>query len=333
MNPSRFLRATAMALLWLVCGGCGRSAPAPEPLPAEKYAAPGPVARASAPVSASAAPSASAASPHAPAVPPLDLSAYAWLGDDGYDGPQPVDRLGERFSPPDGLVRVPVAKGSFGEWLRSLPLAAPGTPVKSYAGKLLYAADDERVAAVLAIDTGSADLQQCADAVVRLHAEWSWANGKREMSYRAASGLALPFQRFARGERVVAKGASLRWKPMGRPGSDHSTFRRYLDTVFAWANTVSIQRQASRVSPEALQAGDFFVLGGNPGHAVLVLDLACAADGRRVALIGQSYMPAQNLFVLRPHAGAVWFSLVPDRDVVTPFWRPFPWSSLRRLPE
>ena len=76
---------------------------------------------------------------------------------------------------------------------------------------------------------------------------------------------------------------------------------------------------------------DVFIKGGFPGHAVLVLDLARASDKRGVALLGQSYMPAQNLHVLRPRAGAVWFELDRHRDVKTPFWRPFPWSSLRRL--
>jgi hypothetical protein len=262
----------------------------------------------------------------------VDRQAYAWLADPQYAGPEPTEPLEARFAPPAGFVRVPVAAGSFGAWLRELPLAKPATAVKSYRGQVLYAADDPRIGAVIAIDVGSADLQQCADAVVRLHAEWRWSQGHRDHSYRAASGTRLGLERFARGERIVADGTRLRWMPRARPSRGHAAFRQYLDTVFAWANTVSIGRQALPVSAEAVAAGDFFVLGGNPGHAVLVLDLARAEDGRQVALLGQSYMPAQNLYVLRPGAGRVWFVLDRGRDVVTPFWRPFPWSSLRRLP-
>jgi hypothetical protein len=72
------------------------------------------------------------------------------------------------------------------------------------------------------------------------------------------------------------------------------------------------------------------VLPGGPGHAILILDVAEAPDGRRVALLGQGFMPAQDFHVLRAGASA-WFSL-DGEDVDTPFWpAPFPWSSLRRM--
>jgi hypothetical protein len=324
-------------LAWLLCslGGCERNPAALDQRGASGLvAAPTPVSGGASIASAitRALPSASAASSAAPSL-SASGGAYDWLDDPGYAGPAPADTLRSRWAAPAGFARVPLAAGSFGAWLRQLPLAAAGTPVRSYAGDVLYPASDSRIAAVIAIDAGSADLQQCADAVIRLHAEWRWSQGRRDHAYRAASGILLPFERFTRGERVVADGTRLRWRPAGRVGADYAAFRRYLDVVFTWANSVSLARQADEVSPDALQPGDFFALGGNPGHAVLVLDLARAVGGRRAALLGQSYMPAQNLHVLRPAAGRVWFSLEPSRDLSTPFWRPFPWSSLRRLPE
>jgi hypothetical protein len=205
--------------------------------------------------------------------------------------------------------------------------------VKTFRGRQLHAADDPRIAAVVAIDVGTADLQQCVDAVVRLHAEWLWSTGRRDMNYRAASGLELPYERFARGDRIVMSKSRVRWAPIGRATSDHGGFRRYLDTVFAWANTVSVERRALRVDPADVRVGDFFVQPGNPGHAVMIWDMAQARDGRLVALLGQSYMPAQSLQVLRPRGDAVWFGLNPGQALATPFWWPFSWKSLRRLPD
>ena len=55
--------------------------------------------------------------------------------------------------------------------------------------------------------------------------------------------------------------------------------------------------------------------------------------GRVALLLGQSYMPAQSVHVLRPDATSPWFVVAPgDETVTTPFWRPFPITSLRRLP-
>lgn len=244
--------------------------------------------------------------------------------------PEPIDSVRARFAPPPGFARVELPPDGFGAWLRDLPLARPDAPVRTFRGDVLIPAGDSRIAAVAALDVGRADLQQCADAVIRLHAEWSWSRGRRDVSYRAAAGVPLPFERWSRGERIRSRGASIEWVFAGGPVDDHAGFRKYLDAVFAWANTVSLARQAQAIAAERIRPGDFFVLPGNPGHTVIVLDVA-VRDSRRVALLGQSFMPAQSFQVLRPRASAVWFELDPERDVATPFWRPFPWSSLRRL--
>ena len=133
------------------------------------------------------------------------------------------------------------------------------TPVRAYDGRVLHAATDSRIAGVVALDVSPADLQQCADSVMRLHAEWLWSKGERNMSYRAAAGLALPWSRWSRGERIVPSGANIQWVPAGKPVSDHAAFRKYLDAVFAWANTVSLEKQAKPVEPDQIRAGDFFI--------------------------------------------------------------------------
>lgn len=262
------------------------------------------------------------------AVSPPAAPRVAWLPDES-----PREALSARLAPPPGFTREAVAAGGFGEFLRALPLEPPGARVIAYDGSTVLAGDDRRVAAVVALDVGRADLQQCADSIVRLHAEWRWSQGARDHAYAAAASLPLPLARFVAGERVVARGAALEWRPLARRRTlDHALFREYLDTVFAWANTGSLARDARVVDKERLRAGDFFVLPGAPGHAVLVLDVATHPDGRRVALIGQGFMPAQSFHVLRPAGDVAWFTLDPAASgVKTPFWAEFPWSSLRRL--
>jgi hypothetical protein len=301
------------------------SAPSPVAVPDET---PGPQPPA-APVRAAAKPE---PRPARAASVPADV--YPWLADASLGVPPPADALEDRFAPPPAFVRVELAAGSFGAWLRRLPLAPPGTSVLSYRGDLILPSDHGNLAAVVALDVGLSDLQQCADSVIRLHAEWLWSVGRRDQSYRAAAGGAMPFARWAAGERVRAtpEGRSFSWIPSARPDASHTSFRRYLDTVFAFANTGSLARDTRPIAPDELQPGDFVVQPGAPGHAVLVLDLARAPDGRRAVLLGQGFMPAQSFQVLRPSSGGAWFIVEPAAEALrTPFWAPFPWRTLRRF--
>jgi hypothetical protein len=230
------------------------------------------------------------------------------------------DRLDQRFAAPAGFRRVAVDAGSFGAFVRSLPLRPVGTPVLDFQGGVQRAGDDEFVAAVVDIDVGDADLEQCADFVLRLDAEWRYGRGERAIGYGTASGARLDY------------GAFLRRRGAGRAES-HAVFRRYLDAVFAAANTASLAREGRAVALDDVHPGDVLVMTGVPfGHAVLVLDVAVGEGGRRALLLGQGFMPAQSFHVLRPGRADPWFVLDAHApQVVTPFWRPFPATALRRL--
>ena len=77
-----------------------------------------------------------------------------------------------------------------------------------------------------------------------------------------------------------------------------------------------------------------FVHGGSPGHAVLVVDAACDARGRRMFLLAQSYMPAQDIHVLRNPARAddAWYPALAAGSLRTPEWT-FDYRELRRFPD
>ena len=269
-----------------------------------------------------------AGAPHARAERPT-AARYAFVPD-GVE----TRRLDEALSPPPGFVRVPVARRSFGEYLRGMPLALGPARVRAYDGRTIVEPYDKRVAAVAALDVGRADLQQCADSVIRWHAEWLWAEGRaHEAAYHFVSGDRATFADYARGVRPIVSPRRVRWERRAAPASDRKAYRAYLELVFTYASTLSLVREAQSIERAAIAPGDFFVLGGSPGHAVLVLDVAVDARGRKVALLGQGYMPAQDFHVLSGDDArfGAWFSLEVE-EVTTPFWpTPFPWSSLRRF--
>ncbi|MCA8830781.1 DUF4846 domain-containing protein [Hymenobacter pini] len=247
-------------------------------------------------------------------------AAYAWLAAGRYNPRQTVQA---RFAPPAGYQRVPVAAGSFGEWLRYLPLLPAGTPVKLYNGQLKGRQDVH--AAVLNLDVGPRDLQQCADAVIRLRAEYQFSQQPDQIHFHLTSGDDIRFQDWYSGTGFRVVGNAVRPAPRPSEAPTHASLRRYLDQIFTYAGTLSLSKELRPMLLAQVRPGDVLIQGGLPGHAVLVLDVAVQPNtGRRVALLAQSYMPAQQMHVLKagPRASAgAWFTLDPQEPrVITPEW-------------
>ncbi len=106
-----------------------------------------------------------------------------------------------------------------------------------------------------------------------------------------------------------------------------------MDTVFTWAGTYSLEREMRPVPLAEIEAGDLFIKGGFPGHAVLVADIAeNRATGEKRFLLLQSFMPAQEIHVLKNGQapdGSPWYPLDFGASLITPEWV-FPRETLRR---
>lgn len=253
---------------------------------------------------------------------------YPWL-----DGSPPSGTLADRIAPPSGFRRVPASNGSFGAWLRGLPLQ-PGRPaVRLFDGRLK--GNQEAHHAVVRIDVGSRDLQQCADAVMRLRAEYLHARGcEGDVAFRFTSGDLASWTGWQSGLRPQVRGNSVAWRRTARPDATYASFRRYLDTVFNYAGSASLEKELNRVAdPARVEIGDVFIRGGFPGHAVIVADVAEGPGGERVFLLAQSYMPAQEIHVLRNpgSSSSPWYRAASRGPLTTPEWD-FRHEDLRRFP-
>lgn len=245
--------------------------------------------------------------------------AYPWLPE--YDRSHSVEA---RIPAPPGSRRAATAPDGFATWLRGLPLRPGRPPVRLFDGRLK--GDQDVHHAVVHIDVGTKDLQQCADAVIRLRAEYLFAAGALEaITFAFTSGDPAPFSRWSRGERPRVAGRRVWWKAGAPADASHASFRRYLDAVFTYAGSHSLSRELKPVGLDAdIEPGDVFIQGGFPGHAVIVIDVAVeASSGRRFFLLAQSYMPAQEVHVLRnpgdPALGP-WYPADFGPLLVTPEW-------------
>jgi len=263
-----------------------------------------------------------------PAVPAGAEPGYAWRG-----GARGGDTLASRIAPPPGFARPAVAPASFAAWLRGLPLKPAGASVLLHTGAPKPRQDVH--VAVIDIDVGPRDLQQCADAIMRLRAEWLFASGRPgDIAFNdTGAGKPIAFARWAAGERPQMSGRAVAWSRSAQPDAGYASFRRYMDVVFTWAGTYSLERELVAKPIAELAAGDLFIKGGFPGHAVLVADVAeSPATGERRFLLVQSFMPAQEMHVLKNPAnadGSPWYPLAFGDQLVTPEWT-FPRESLRR---
>jgi hypothetical protein len=257
--------------------------------------------------------------------------SYPWL-----ERPDPAQSLESRIPAPDGWARMTLSSGSFGEWLRTLPLK-PGTPdVLLYDGR--KKADQSAHQAVVDLDVGPEDLQQCADAIIRLRAEYLYSRERYgDIHFHYTSGEDIDFMRWSDGYRPRVGRRGVDWVKAGPPDWSHAGLRAYLDNVFRYAGTSSLSRELAPVAdPKQVRAGDVFIRGGFPGHAALVVDVACRVDGsRKLFLLAQSFMPAQEVYVLRNPVDtglSPWFEAGSGPVLVIPEWT-FGWNELKRFPD
>jgi hypothetical protein len=257
------------------------------------------------------------------------LTDYRWL-----ETFNPLDTVAARIAPPPGFEREPAASGSFAEWLRNLPLKKGRPAVLLYNGSLK--SNQGAHVAVVDIDAGVKDLQQCADAVIRLRAEYLYS--KKDFAglhFNFTSGDSAEFMKWTQGFRPSVNANRVQWNKTAAPDNSYSSFRAYLNVVFTYAGTASLSQEMRKVADvRDIRAGDVFVEGGFPGHAVIVVDVARdPRSGRRVFLLAQSYMPAQDIHILRNPAGgptAPWYEAKTTESLKTPEWM-FRTEHLRRF--
>jgi hypothetical protein len=227
-----------------------------------------------------------------------------------------------RFPAPPGFERLPLAENSFGQFLRQFPLKPTGSPVYLFDGRLKSRQDVH--VAVLDLDVGERNLQQCPDAVMRLRAEFLFSQKRyRDIHFHFTNGFCAEYARWQAGDRIVVEGNRTYWRTNDTASASYEDFRDYLDLVFTYAGTLSLEKELSPVTPENLAVGDVFIQGGSPGHAVIVVDIAVNASGEKAFLLAQSYMPAQEVHVLKNPAGlsgSPWYYLENKKILKTPEW-------------
>lgn len=238
-----------------------------------------------------------------------------------------------RFRSPVGFERRMLPTQSFAQYLRTLPLKPNGAKVKYYDGSEKNKANVYD--AVVDLGIGRRDLHQCADAIMRLKAEYHW-NQKEydQIHFNFMNGFRVDYSEWMKGKRVLINGNKTSWSAPGNASNTYKDFWKYMEIIFSYAGTISLEKELKPVPISEMQIGDVFIQGGSPGHAVIVVDISInEGTGEKLFLLAQSYMPAQEIQILKnPNNSKIspWYSTNLSDVFETPEWN-FRITDLKRF--
>lgn len=223
---------------------------------------------------------------------------------------------------PSGFVKDTMVENSFATYLRNLPLKEDKT-VLLHNGKLKPNQEAQYV--VIKMDVGKRDLQQCADAVMRLRAEYLYKEKQyNKIHFNFTNGERAEYTEYADGHRAVVLNNQVRWAKTAEKDYSYKTFRKYLDLVFTYAGTHSLNKEMYKINLDEIRPGDVFIQTGFPyGHAVTVIDVATnPVTGVKAFMLAQSFMPAQEIHILKNPSknNDPWFYTDFKKNLVTPEW-------------
>lgn len=204
----------------------------------------------------------------------------------------------ERFSAPKGYTWIEEQPDSFGYFIENFKLKPYGSQILKYDGTPIAMQDVHE--AVFDIDTGNKDLQQCADAAIRLRAEYLYKAKKfDEIKFHFTSGDLVSWNDYKNGIRAFVNGNSVSFRKTADFDDSYPNFRKYLDLIFNYAGTISLNKETKPVAKTSdLKTGDILITPGSPGHIVFISGVCQNKEGERLFLLSEGFTPAQSIHML-----------------------------------
>jgi hypothetical protein len=209
------------------------------------------------------------------------------------------DSIASRVKVPEGFTRAVYAEGSFQHFIQNYPLKKFGAKVINYDGnEYFYQAGHF---GILELSVPKNGLQQCADALIRLRAEYLWKqNRKEEIGFEFTSGHYCSWKYYAEGYRPKVKGSKVSFHKKASKDHSKTNFYKYLNLIYTYSGTLSLYNELTKITvSKDLQVGDMLVYPGTPGHIVMIVDKAIDGRGNQRFILAQGNTPAQSVHLLK----------------------------------
>jgi len=205
----------------------------------------------------------------------------------------------ERIRVPEGYTKVPVIDGSFSAFISNFDLKDAAAKVINYDGKpYFYQAGH---IGVLEIPVPKNGLQQCADALMRLRAEYLWQQNKQsDIGFNFTSGHYCSWTKYAQGYRPKINGNKVQFSKTATENFTKDNFYKYLNLIFTYSGTQSLFDELPKItSKKDLKIGDMLIYPGFPGHVMMIVDIAENEQGDRLFAFAQGNTPAQSVHIIK----------------------------------
>lgn len=239
--------------------------------------------------------------------------------------PNYLNRSGEiiekRVVLPENYKRVVYDSTSFEHYIRTKQLKPFGTKVINYDGKPYFYQLGH--VGVLDVDVPSNGLQQCADALIRLRSEYLWeTNKKNKIGFNFTSGHYCSWAKYAEGYRPKVNGNKVSFHKTANPNHSKGNFYKYLNLIYTYSGTLSLDNELKEIkSINDLKIGDMLILGGSPGHVIMIADIVEDTIGNRLFLLIQGNTPAQSIHLLKnldDTSISPWYKLQINSEISVP---------------
>ena len=230
------------------------------------------------------------------------------------------DSISTRVRVPEGFKRVTYPQGSFEEYLRNYKLKKYGTPIINFDGSEYFAQHWHD--AILEIPVPKNGLQQCADALMRIRAEYLWnKNLRHKIGFKFTSGHYCSWKQYSEGYRPKINGSKVKFLKTTNANYSKSNFYNYLNLIFTYAGTASLHAELPKVKIKDLKIGDMLIQPGFPGHIEIIADEIINSNGEKMYLLVQGNTPAQNVCLLKNFEDidiSPWYRFAENEPVYTP---------------
>ncbi|MBT8261744.1 MAG: DUF4846 domain-containing protein [Bacteroidia bacterium] len=207
--------------------------------------------------------------------------------------------VSDRILLPEGYTRKTYPEGSFQQYIQQYPLENYGAKIINYNGQE-YGYQSGHVG-IFSLPVPENGLQQCADALIRIRAEYLWDKVRKdEIGFNFTSGHYFSWKEYAEGYRPKINGNRVTYFKIATQDVSEDNFYRYLNLIFMYSGTQSLFDELDPVEDISdVEVGDMLIYPGSPGHVIMVADVAIDEIGNKLFIFAQGNTPAQSVHILK----------------------------------